>query len=132
MPAVKEAYLYVIHRKIQTKKFCLKKCPCSVKVSALHRRYRRMNSFLCSQPYCKTKFTVKKKKKRSLRLFQKLSPHRGASQKVTQVSVSVGQDSIESVRTSKQRVKERSDFRYDIWKKNISKNLRENHTQPWQ
>lgn len=84
MPTVKEAYFYVVHKKnLNTQKNSMfEKHPCSLKVSALHRMYRRMNSFLHSQTYCKTKFTGKKKKS-SLRLFQKLSPHQGASQKVT-------------------------------------------------
>lgn len=119
-------------QKIWTHKKILrfKKRPCSVKVSALHRMYRRMNSFLCSQPYCKTKFTEKKKRS-SLRLFQKLSLQQGESQKVTQVSISVGQDSIES---QNKWAKSQGEIRLQIQhlEERCIKNLQENHTQPWQ
>lgn len=50
------------HRKKKKKinAILFEKCPCSVKVSALHRMHTRMSCFLCSQPYCKTKSTEKR------------------------------------------------------------------------
>lgn len=87
------------------------KCPCSVKVS------------VCTG--------CTEKRLRPLWGSSKSSlPHQGGPQKVTEVSSSVGHDSMENVRTRGVRVKERSDFRYGVWKKDTFKKSPQNSRKP--